>query len=240
MHTEPFHKPVSMVMIAYTEENHIRQVIEEYYYGIFTKLVPGSEFIVYLDKPTDNTPEIVTSIAQKFHITVIEGQKNLGYAGAMTAALQATKHDIIFYSDSSGKHVASDFWKLLHYEADYDIITGLRCPRYDPIIRRFITFVQRIIVSSVFLIPFYDFNTGYKIIHRNIIDTILNECKYMKQSFSSELLIRAYKKGYTIKNVPVLFRDRTGENTGTNYIMLPRIILRSLKGFVKLRLEKLN
>jgi dolichol-phosphate mannosyltransferase len=230
-------KPVSMVMVAYTEQNNKEMVIREYYSKIYLKLPKGSEFIIYLDAPPDNTPKIVKSLAKKINIKVIEGKKNLGYAGAMTAALKATKNNIIFYSDSSGKHRAEDFWKMIKFESQYDIINGLRVSKGNPIIRQIVTFVQRLIVSVLFVMPLYDFNTGYKIIHRNIINNVLKKCKYMKQSFSSELLIRAYKKGYTIKDVPVAFKKRQGKNTGTNYGQLPGIILKSLKGFLLLRLE---
>ena len=230
-------KLVSVVMVAYTEEGHIKKVIEEYYNEIFRNLPEGSEFIIYLDRPTDNTSNIVNELAKDIDIKIIEGEKNLGYAGAMTAALKASKNDIVFYSDSSGKHKAKDFWTLLEYESKYDIITGLRKPVGYSIIRRGITFSQRILTSVIFFVPLYDFNTGYKIIHRNIINNVLDECKHTKQSFSTELLVRAYKKGYSVKNVSVRFSDRQGENTGTNFRMLPYIMWHSLKGLIKLRIE---
>jgi len=230
-------KNISLVMVAYNEEDHIKRVIKEYYQEIYLKLPKGSEFIIYLDSPTDNTSKIVKNLAKKIDIIVIEGKTNLGYAGAMTKALKITKNNIVFYSDSSGKHQAKDFWKLIVYENKYDIITGLRISRTNPIIRKVITLGQRAIISLLFFIPPYDFNTGYKIIHKNIIDNVLDECKYMKQSFSSELLIRSYKKGYRLKNVPVVFTKRGKKGTGTNYQQLPKIILKSLKGFILLRVE---
>ncbi|MGV8150740.1 MAG: glycosyltransferase family 2 protein [Candidatus Woesearchaeota archaeon] len=230
-------KPVSMVMVAYNEEDHIIPVISDFYNNVLRKLPKGSEYIIYLDAPSDKTPYLVKKYAKTHDIKVIYAQKNLGYAGAMTAALKRTKNDVIFYFDSSGKHIASDFWNLIRYESEYDILTGLRSPRYDPYVRRIITFFQRLLVSVMFFIPFYDFNTGYKIIHKSIVKHVLSDCKYMRQSFSSELLIRSYKKGFTIRNVPVIFKDRKIKKTGTTYGALPKIILKSARGFVNLRLE---
>ena len=74
-------------------------------------------------------------------------------------------------------------------------------------------------------------------IYLKIRDDVLNECKYMKQSFSSELLVRAYKKGYSIKNVMVKFTKRNNKDKGTLIKDLPSIIYRSLKGYIKLRME---
>ncbi|MBR9699976.1 glycosyltransferase family 2 protein [Candidatus Woesearchaeota archaeon] len=224
-------------MVAYTEQDHIRKVITEYYHDVFKRLPKGSEFIVYLDCPPDGTPEIVFDMAKHLDIKPMKGKRNLGYAGAMTTALKATKNDIIFYSDSSGKHHAKDFWDMLQYEKRYDIITGLRKSEKNPFIRRFVTFGQRLLVSMLFNIPPYDFNTGFKIIHKNIIDKVLPDVRYMKQSFSSELLIRALKKGYTVKDVPVFFGKREGKNTGTKIKDLFMIVKKSFKGFLKLRKE---
>ncbi|OGX06604.1 MAG: hypothetical protein A2Z88_04955 [Omnitrophica WOR_2 bacterium GWA2_47_8] len=234
-----FPKPLSIVMITYNEEDHIEGLIREFYREIYLNAPKGSEYIIYLDRPTDSTPKIVRALAKKLKLKVIEGKENLGYAKSTTKALLATKNDVVFYADSSGKHNAKDFWKLAKYEENYDIVTGLRYPRFDPRIRRVTAIAQRLIICTLFLIPFYDFNTGYKLLHRNIIRDVLLDCKYMKQSFSSELLIRAYKKGFTIGSVPVNFCDRKEKGTGTRYKDLPPIIWGSLKGFIRLRLELL-
>lgn len=87
--------------------------------------------------------------------------------------------------------------------------------------------------------PLYDYNTGYKIINRSIVEKIVKDCKYMNQSFSSELLVRSYYKGYSIKEENVLFKNRRVKRTGTPYKQLPSIILTSLKGFILLRFELL-
>lgn len=233
-------KPVSIVMVAYNEAGHIEKVLEECRRDVFQLLPAGSEFILYLDKPTDTTSAIVERVAPSKGIRVINGEINLGYRGAMIRALHAAKNDTIFYSDSSGKHRAEDFWELVKYEAKYDVVTGLRRFHNYSLVRRAVTFCQRILVSALFFIPLYDFNTGFKIVHKNIIDEVLDDCVYTKQSFSTELLVRAYAKGYTIKNVPVLFKDRTGKNTGTNLKMLPGIMGHSFKGLIKLRWELLR
>jgi len=232
-------KPISMIMCVYNEESNIKNTILEYYNEIYKHLPQGSEYIIYLDKPTDQSPAIIKDLSNKIPITVIEGEINLGYAGATKTALQATKNNIIFYSDSSGKHSAKDFWNLIPYTYKYDIVSGLRSHRNDPFIRKFISFLQRLMISLLFLVPFHDFNTGYKIIRRNIISDVLDDCKYMKQSFSSELLIRAHSKNFSIKDVPVSFFKRKSKEKGTKYLHLPGIILNSFIGYVLLRLELL-
>ena len=73
--------------------------------------------------------------------------------------------------------------------------------------------------------------------NRKIINDPLLECKYMKQSFSSELLIRSMKKGYKVKSVPVLFKNRKVEGTGTSYQILPGMIRKSWNGYYSILKE---
>lgn len=229
---------VSIVMAAYNEQGVIEKLIKDYYSKIFLKLEKGSEFIVYLDKPTDDTLKIVKDLSKKLKLKVIEGGKNLGYAGAMKKALGEAKNSLVFYSDTSGKHRAEDFWRLIPLIKSNDIVTGLRKPRTDPFIRQTTSLIQRIIVSILFLIPPYDYNTGYKILRKKVLNELLNKCIYMNESFSSELLIRAYKKDYKIVQVPVEFKDRTADKaTATNIKKLPKIIKNSLLGYFKLFFE---
>lgn len=235
-----YDKPVSIVMIAYNEAGHIEQVLSEYCKDVFERLPEGSEFILYLDKPKDATADIAKRIAPGRGITLIDAPINLGYGKAMKKALATAKNQLIFYSDSSGKHRAVDFWKLLAVAEQFDIVTGLRKPRNYSLARRIVTFCQRMLVSVLFFMPLYDCNTGFKLVHKRVLDRVLDECKYTNQSFSSELLIRAHNAGFTIKNVPIVFSDRPGKNTGTNLKMLPRIMSHSFLGLLKLRRELLQ
>ena len=91
----------------------------------------------------------------------------------------------------------------------------------------------------MYRLPIHDFNTGFKLINRKIIDNVLLDCKYMKQSFSSELLIRSIKKGYKVKSVPVTFKNRKVKGTGTTYSILPGMIRRSWNGYYSVLKENL-
>lgn len=232
-------QPVSLVMVAYNEADHIEQVLREYVQEIYERLPAGSEFIVYLDKPTDATDVLVKKWAEKYRLTVLEGEVNVGYAIAMKRALHRTRNRLVFYSDSSGKHAANDFWQLLPYSEHYDIVSGWRKWRSDPYVRRVISFLQQVLVVVFFGLPLHDYNTGFKILRRRVIEDVLDDCRYTKQSFSTELLIRAFRKGYTIKSVPVVFRARTVAKTGTRYSQLPGIIAHSLHGLFLLWWEGL-
>lgn len=235
-----YSKPVSIVMIAYNEAKHIERIVLEYYHEIFMRLPKGSEFVFYLDKPTDDTPKIVRKLAKdrKLKLKIVEGKTNLGYAGAMKISLTRTKNNIVFYSDSSSKHRAKDFWELVKFEKDFDIVTGFRVSKGNPLVRQIITLSQRVMVAVLFNLPMHDFNSGYKIIHQKVIKQVVNHCQFTKQSFSTEMIVRAIKMGMSVKDVPVVFKNRSGKNTGANFNHLPATMYESFVGLVKLRLKQ--
>ena len=236
MKSELKNPPVSVAMIAYNEELNIVNVLKEYERDVFRKLPKGSEFILYLDKPTDSTPEVAKKFAKKLKIRVIVGKSNLGYAKAMQAVFAYTKNTIVFYSDSSGKHTAKDFWELYPFIERYDIVSGDRTNRTDPFIRQVITELQRLLVVILFQVPQHDYNAGFKILKRQVVTEVVPTCQYTKQSFSTELLVRAFKKGFTVISRPVSFKARKDEKSGTNLHHLPEIIKLNTRGLFLLKL----
>ena len=66
--------PVSMVMCVYNEEDHIKHLILDYYKTIYKKLPSNSEFIIYLDGPTDGSSRIVKNLSKLIDIKVIENR----------------------------------------------------------------------------------------------------------------------------------------------------------------------
>jgi glycosyltransferase AglD len=231
---------LSIVMVAYNEERHIERVIREYHSNVFTKAPAGSEFIVYLDGSADSTPSIVKSLSNSLmNLKVIDCKENKGYFGAVKTALSHAKNDLIFFSDSSGKHAAADFWNMLPKTDEYDIVTGLRSSRGDTRYRQILSFCQRLFVSCLFMMPLYDFNTGFKLIRKKVLDDLLKECSTLPVTFSTELVIRAHKKGYKIVNSPVCFKHRGGPEKQFAPQKLPKILSTQLIAYLKLRLELL-
>jgi dolichol-phosphate mannosyltransferase len=229
--------PVSVAMIVFNEKHHIRDLIVEYSKQLVSKLPARSEFLIYTDCPTDGTDTLLRTLQKRYRFRLIEGKKNLGYAKATKKILAMAKSPLIFYSDSSGKHEAKDFWKLLPLIQKNSIVTGKRVSHGNPIIRSVISFFQQLFVALLFRVPMLDYNAGYKLVRKEVLQQILPKCRYLNQSFSSELLIRAFLRGYTIAEVPVVFKKRPGKNTGTNYGNLPGIIYRQLVGYTLLLKE---
>lgn len=226
---------VSIVMIAYNEAKTIKGVLLEYYQEIFLKLPSGSEFILYLDKPTDSTANIVSQLAKKIKIKVIHGEVNLKYAGAMRKALGYAKNELVFFSDSSGKHRAKDFWALLAQIHQFDIVNGFRQSRGDSFVRQLVTDAQRYFVAWYFKIPLHDYNTGYKLFRKSVLTKLLSQEGVVRYTASTELMIRSLALGYRVGDIPVEFVGRKFKHTGTQLYQLITMSLDSFNGYRKIK-----
>ncbi len=233
-------KPISIVMLAYNEKNHIERVLREYHDTVFTQCPQGSEFIVYLDGPTDGTDGLVKGLSEELGLKVVEGEGNLGYFKAAKAALSKSKNDIVFFSDSSGKHIAKDFFDLLPHIEDADIVNGKRKDRGDVFYRRMLSAVHTLFVSILFYIYPMDYNTGFKIYHRRVLDDVLPKVCTLPVAFSTEMIILSQKRGYKIVEVPVSFIKREGAEKQLSISKIPGLIIKNLIPYLSLRIRTLK
>ncbi|MBU0761732.1 MAG: glycosyltransferase family 2 protein [Candidatus Altiarchaeota archaeon] len=232
-----FNHKLSLVMVAYTEVDIIEKVLRHYHDEIFMRAPRGSEFIVYLDGSNDGTAEVVAGLKKEFNLTVIDCKVNKGYFIAAKTALSNARNEIVFFSDSSGKHNPQDFWVLAELIDDFDVVNGLRIGRTDIFYRRLLSFFHRFFVSILFMMPLHDYNSGFKLIRKKVLDDVLPECSTLPVTFSTEFLIRAYAKGYKIADAPVSFSHRNTEERQFTLKKIPSVLWRQIKAYAKLRLE---
>lgn len=226
---------ISLIIPVHNEVDIIERVIKNYYEEVISK-IPGSEFIVAEDGSNDGTKEVLTRIAQKLPITLILGNERKGYARAVRDALMLTKNEVVFFSDSDGQHKVSDFWKLLPFIEDFDIVTGYKSPRLDPPFRLFISRIMNIFISLIFGYFFRDINSGFKLYRKSALDLLLE--KSVELDFISvELMIKACIMKMRIAEVPVLhFERKFGKSRGLPISRLPKAVTKLLFGLMKMRL----
>jgi hypothetical protein len=98
----------------------------------------------------------------------------------------------------------------------------------------------QIIAKSLFkMSSLHDITAPYRLMLSDVAKSIANECKFMKESFWTELTIRALQKGCTIREIPISHRTRIGKGSTRVYlpIKIPKIAIAHLAGLSKLWLE---
>jgi dolichol-phosphate mannosyltransferase len=80
--------------------------------------------------------------------------------------------------------------------------------------------------------PFHDTTAGFVCYHREVLETIiLDKIKFVGYAFQIEMKFKAWKRGFNIKEVSVIFTDRTlGESK-----MSKTIITEAIFGIIKMR-----
>ena len=232
--------PISLVIPVYNEVDVIEQVVRDFYNKVIAK-IEGAQFIIAEDGSTDGTKEVLIKLAEEIPITLVMGDKRKGYTKAVKDALRLPEHEIIFFSDSDGQQEPDDFWEILKLIEDNDIVVGYKHPRKDPLFRVFISKVYQIVNFCFFGIRLHDINCGYRLLKKKVLDDVLDDVCLLPNFVSSEIILRAYIKGYKIKEVPVRHYPREfGESRGLPVSKIPIEVLKLLKGLFILKMQQLR
>ena len=224
-------KSISIVMLVYNEAEIIEKVIRDYYNNVFVKL-DDAEFIVAEDGSTDGTKEILDRLSKELDIRLVSGTARKGYVQAYKDSIKLPEKNYIFFTDSSGKHYPEDFWDMYPYLDKYDIVSGYKVKRKDPLYRIVMTRVFNTLVNIYFGTNFKDIDSGFKIIRTDAMKDILNDNWICTDLISFENMIRLSYRGYTLKEVPVRHRPReNGPSRGLPLKKIPKVIKMVLSNF---------
>lgn len=229
-------EPLSFVMPVYNEAKIIEKVVRDYW--VVLREISGSEMIIAEDGSNDGTKEVLKKLKEKIPFVLISGEKRKGYTQAVKDALKLPRNNVIFFSDSDGQHDPNDLFRLLEKVNGYDIVIGYKSPRRDPVHRLIISKGYNFIIGIMFGIWLKDIDCGFRLIRKRVVDNVLDETVTLKECVSSEYVIRAFKKGYKITEVPINHYPRQTGNTAIfSPKKLPFMIIGLLWGLIKIKLE---
>lgn len=202
---------ISLLLPVHNEADIIEKIILGFHNEIGTKI--PLNICVTEDGSTDGTRDVLLQLREKLPMTLVLGKERKGYLKGVADGLRKTRSDFVFFADSDGQHIPSDFWKLYEKRNQYDLIVGKKIKRDDPPIRILVSTVFHYLVSRMFKLPIRDPDTAFRLINSKVIDEVLDETKYLNYSFWTEFTVRAYKKGFRVTEVPVVHRRRLNGST---------------------------
>jgi len=229
---------ITFLFPVHNEAETVETVISEFYGEVGSKI--PSKMLVVEDGSIDGTKEILAKLSQKIPMTLIMDDQRKGYSKAIIDGLEKVNTEYVFLTDSDGQHFAKDFWALYGYKDKCDILSGCRVKRADPLHRKIMSKTFQIMVKLLFgMSTLQDITAPYRLMRSDVAQSIARECKFMKESFWTELTIRAHQKGYTIREIPISHRTRIGEGSTRVYLptKIPKIVMAHLVGLSKLWLE---
>lgn len=230
-----------VIIPTYNEKENVAAIITA-----VMNLPLAFHVLIIDDGSPDGTATIVKDMMQttyngRLHIIERAGKLGLGTA-YITGFKWAIEHqyDYIFEMDADFSHNPDDLLKLYdacaNQGADVAIgsryVSGVNVVNW-PMGRVLMSYFASKYVRFVLGINIHDTTAGFKCYRREVLETIeLDKIRFKGYAFQIEMKYTAYKCGFTIKEVPIIFINRV---LGTSK-MSGGIFSEALLGVIKLKI----
>jgi dolichol-phosphate mannosyltransferase len=202
------------VIPTYNEKQNIARLISR-----VLDLGPDITILVIDDSSPDGTAEVVSAIAQgnpRVHLVTRAGKLGLGSAYLMGFKLVlAQGADIVIQMDADLSHDPQYIPSLLEAVEKSDLALGSRYVKGVnvvnwPMSRLLLSYFANIYTMIVTGLPVHDATGGFKCFRRKVLEAIdLDAVISDGYCFQIEITFRAWRKGFSIVEVPIVFVDRT-------------------------------
>jgi dolichol-phosphate mannosyltransferase len=181
---------------------------------------PSIEMLVVDDGSPDGTGAVVDAIAaNNDRVHVIHRERKLGLGTAYIAGFRwalERKYDLVFEMDADFSHNPELLPEFLAMVKEADLVLGSRYQggRVNvvnwPMSRLFLSYAANIYARAVTGLPISDTTGGFKCFRRNVLESIdLTSVKSNGYAFQIEMSFRAWKRGFRLVELPIIFVDRT-------------------------------
>ncbi|HEY2988931.1 MAG TPA: glycosyltransferase family 2 protein [Candidatus Binatia bacterium] len=161
---------LSVVIPVYNEEESLGPLLQE-----LRAALDGTgksyEIVVVDDGSTDGTYPVLRQLYQREnHLTAVKLKRNFGQTAAVAAGFAQAKGDIIIAMDGDGQNDPKDIPAMLaKLEEGYDLVSGWRFPRQDPLwSRRVPSLIANALISWITGVRLHDYGCTLKALRRDI------------------------------------------------------------------------
>ncbi len=232
-----------VIIPTYNEMENIENIIR----ATFSQK-KSFDILIVDDNSPDGTAEIVKKLQKEYPKSLFL-EIRLNKTGLGTAYILgfkwaiSKKYDYIIEMDADFSHNPKDLIRLydecVKHGADVSIGSryskGVNVVNW-PMKRVLLSYFASKYVQLVTGLPYHDTTAGFVCYNRKVLKTInLDKIKFIGYAFQIEMKFKAWKHGFNIKEVSVIFTDRTlGESKMNN-----SIISEAVFGIIKMRFKGL-
>lgn len=152
---------LSFIIPVYNEEKSLHPL----YTSILKNISHKTYEIIFIDDgSTDNSYNEIAKLAKADqHVKSIHFRTNFGKAAALQAGFDKAQGDIIFTMDADLQDDPDEIPRFIEkIEEGYDLVSGWKKKRRDPLTKRWPSKFFNLITSMVFHLRLHDYNCGYK------------------------------------------------------------------------------
>jgi dolichol-phosphate mannosyltransferase len=207
-------KHTTVVVPTYNERGNIERLIPA-----VLEQGAGISVLVVDDSSPDGTSELVEQMAvAEPRVALLRRAQRQGIGPAYIAGFQwALSHgaDYVVQMDADFSHPVAMLPRFLEYVHDYDMVLGSRYLAGItvvnwPIERLLLSYFGNWYARKVTGLPVADVTGGFKCWRRETLERIpLERVRSNGYAFQIEMTYRAWRVGHNIKEVPIIFADRT-------------------------------
>lgn len=232
-----------VIIPTYNEKENIENILRK-----VMSLSEHFHVLVVDDGSPDGTGDIVKSLQKEYSDSIFlmerAGKQGLGtaYLDGFSWGLEKD-YEYFFEMDADFSHNPEDLVRLYHTsrDEDQDVVIGSRYIKGVnvvnwPMSRVLLSYFASRYVRIILSIPVEDTTAGFISYKRKVLEAInFNKIKFVGYAFQIEMKYIAYKKGFSIKEIPVIFTDRTlGKSK-----MSQSIIKEAVFGVLQLKMRSL-
>jgi dolichol-phosphate mannosyltransferase len=212
---EPARERALVIIPTYNERENVRRIIDS-----VLKQDGRIEVLIVDDGSPDGTGQIVAELqALDSRVHLLERARKMGLGTAYIAGFRwALERDYqyILEMDADFSHDPSHLKQFLEAIEDNDLVLGSRYQQGRvtvvnwPISRLILSYSANLYARAVTGLPVWDATGGFKCFRRSVLEAIdLSHVRSNGYAFQIEMSFRAWKRGFRIAEIPIVFVDRT-------------------------------
>jgi len=203
-----------VIVPTYNEMDNLPRIVPE-----ILKQSDSLSVLVVDDNSPDGTGDEADkrSAASKGRVFVLHRKAKEGLGQAYLAGFRwalERDFDLIFEMDADFSHDPKFLPDFLEAANETDLVLGSRYISGVnvvnwPMSRLLLSYYANVYSRLVTGLPLRDGTGGFKCFHRRVLEAInLDDVKSNGYSFQIEMSFRAFRKGFSIKEIPIVFVDR--------------------------------
>jgi dolichol-phosphate mannosyltransferase len=204
-----------VIVPTYNERENVARLIER-----VLEQDPRLEVLVVDDGSPDGTAEIVEGIiASEPRVHIARRPRKLGLGTAYIAGFRwalERGYDFVFEMDADFSHDPGHLPEFLRTIQGADLVLGSRYREGKvtvvnwPIGRLLLSYFANVYARFVTGLQVWDATGGFKCFRATVLQAIdLSKVKSNGYAFQIEMSFRAWKRGFRIVEIPIVFVDRT-------------------------------
>jgi dolichol-phosphate mannosyltransferase len=189
------------------------------------------DILIVDDGSPDGTGDIVEGIkAAEPRVDLLRRARKMGLGTAYVAGFRYALergYGFVFEMDADFSHDPKHLPQFLAAAENADLVLGSRYQGGKvtvvnwPIARLILSYFANVYARTVTGLAIWDLTGGFKCFRRNVLEAIdLSAVRSNGYAFQIEMSFRAWKRGFRIAEVPIVFVDRTeGTSKMSTHIM---------------------